>query len=619
MKLIIVESPKKAKTISTYLSGEYKVLASKGHVIDLPKNSLGVDVENMFIPFFSVMREKEKELKLIKDAAKNSDSVYLATDPDREGEAIAYHIEREIKKDEPNKETKRLILHEITKTKVLESLNNPVSIDMNRVESQITRRIIDRLIGFYLSPFLWKMLKNNRLSAGRVQSTVLNFIVEREKEIIDFESKKFYQITCMFVDGDNVYNFNLIKLNNKKPPFENKEELEEYKKSLNRYFELVEIKKENKKVYPMPPFTTSALQKDAFNRLKFPSSKTMKIAQQLYEGVKIDNKLTGLITYMRTDSVRVSDVAVNYLRSYLKENYPDYISDAKRFFNNFNKVQDAHEAIRPVDIRLTPERVKQFLDKDSFLLYELIYKRFIATQMKPSFWENTKVVLKNGEGIWETSFYKVIDIGFEKFYPVSRFELKDDFKIRDLIPKKIEIKEKKTSPPPRYTEASIIEKMEKEGIGRPSTYAPTISLLLKRKYIERVKNSLKPTKLGFMVDAVLSNYFKELISKEFTSNMETYLDNIETNDLSRLKVLTDFYSVLSNSLKTAGSFNYEILKSKYVDSLKTENIYLDKPCPRCGGRLIKRSGRYGSFFGCEKYPSCDYTVSIPKKRNKKNS
>jgi len=616
MKLIIVESPKKAKTISAYLKDKgYSVIASKGHVIDLPKKSLGIDVDNMFIPFFEVIKNREKDLEAIKEKAKVSTTVFLATDPDREGEAIGYHIEREIKKDSPDKDIKRLILHEITRDEVLKALENPTQINIDRVESQITRRIIDRIIGFYLSPFLWKRLKNNKLSAGRVQSTVLNFIVEREKEIIDFVPETFFQMFAEFKNNQDIYKFNLLSIADKKSPFKNKDELDNYKRSLEKEFKIESISREKKFVYSLPPFTTSSLQKEAFNRLKFSSYKTMKIAQELYEGVKIDNKITGLITYMRTDSVRVSDLALKSLRFYIKENYPEFISPAIRTFKNSNKVQDAHEAIRPTDIRLTPEVVKKYLDPDSFKLYELIYNRFIATQMKPSVWEKIEVKLNNNGGIWEGVFYKLIDIGFEKFYPVSKFNVIEEFNLGNLIPYKITIKKRETSPPPRYTEASIIEKMEKEGIGRPSTYSTTVSILLSRRYIERYKNSLKPTKLGFTVDAILSNYFKDLICKEFTSKMEEELDKIETRDSSRLKVLNEFYSVVTSSLNNSQSFDCTILKSKYVQGIQ---VYYSEPCPKCGSRLIKREGKYGPFFGCERYPECSYTLKIKKGKNRNN-
>lgn len=615
MDLIIVESPKKAKTIESYLKKQYKVLASNGHVIDLPKKGMGIDVEQNFIPKFETIPGKQDVLDKLKAAAKKAKIIYLATDPDREGEAIAFHIKEYFLQNGIKSQIKRLAFHEITKTEIEKAFSLAGEINQNLVESQITRRIIDRLMGFHLSPFLWRLLKNYRLSAGRVQSVALRFICERENEIDAFIPKIYFELKAFFEKEDLPFDALLHSLKGKKAPFEDKKTMEDYHKSLSKIFIVDKVEKKQSKVSTRAPFTTSVLQREAFNNFRYPASRTMQIAQKLYEGVNYGGGITGLITYMRTDSVRVSNEAMKQNREFIQKNYPNLLSPSPKMYSNKKnkKVQDAHEAIRPVDVYLTPEKVKNSLTADEFKIYSLIWKRFVASQMKESLYADTKVLLKAGDGIFEVRGKRQIFEGFEAVYPNRVKEtLLPDFKEgEELKATEIKLTQKETSPPPRYSDASMIEKMERTGVGRPSTYAPTLKTLVDRQYAEREKTSLKPTALGRVVNAVLSENFDPLTNANFTAFMEDDLDQIVSNDSSRLKVLKNFYQTLTTEIaqseqKIADNpdINYFAVLKDFKEKAK---IVTDILCPQCGKNLIVRKGKFGAFLGCEGYPECKYT------------
>lgn len=617
MDLIIVESPKKAKTITHYLKNKYCVLASFGHVIDLPKKGLGIDVERHFIPDFEVIPGKEKVLSELKKRALSAQTVYLATDPDREGEAIAYHIREYLLKSNKKITLKRLEFHEITIGEIQNALKNPKEINQSKVESQFTRRIIDRLMGFSLSPFLWKALGNYKLSAGRVQSVVLRFICEKEEEIAKFESKTYYDMKAHFEKDGIEFEAVLMQFDSLKPPFLEKEKLDELKKKLSKEFQISQMIRKESKLFPKPPFTTSELQKEAFLRFRFPSAKTMLIAQKLYEGVDTGKGATGLITYMRTDSVRVSDVAMNQNRAFIKAASPDLLSEKPRFYSNKKntKVQDAHEAIRPANIAITPKSVENHLSPDEYKLYSLIWRRFTASQMKDSVYEDLKIILKNSNTTWEIKGRKRLFDGFERFYPTMAKEnlLPSLLENEKLIAKDIKINKKVTPPPPRYTEATLIEKMEKTGIGRPSTYAPTIKLLLDRKYVDKEKNSFYPTAIGKTVNRILVDNFNPLVSGDFTAKMEDDLDLIESQDSSRLHVVKNFYHTMRAEISKAEVKIKDATQPAYKDKLKedreAEREYKETPCPKCGHRLVKRKSKGLVFWGCEGYPKCKYAES----------
>lgn len=615
MDLIIVESPKKAKTIESYLKKQYKVLASNGHVIDLPKKGIGIDVDQNFIPRFETIPGKQDVLDKLKEAAKKAKIIYLATDPDREGEAIAFHIKEFFLQNGIKTQVKRLAFHEITKTEIEKAFSLAGNINQSLVESQITRRIIDRLMGFYLSPFLWRLLKNYHLSAGRVQSVALRFICERENEIDAFVPKTYFELKAFFEKEGLSFDALLFSLNAKKGPFEDKQVIEDYHKSLSGVFTVDKVEKKESKVSTRAPFTTSVLQREAFNNFRYPASRTMQIAQKLYEGINYGGGITGLITYMRTDSVRVSNEAMNQNREFIQKNYPNFLSPIPKIYSNKKnaKVQDAHEAIRPVDVYLTPDKVKNSLTADEFKIYSLIWKRFVASQMKESLYADTKVILKAGDGFFEIRGKRQTFEGFEAVYPNKVKEtLLPDFKEGEkLTAKEIQFLQKETLPPPRYSDASMIEKMEKTGVGRPSTYAPTLKTLIDRKYAEREKTSLKPTALGRVVNTVLSENFDPLTNANFTALMEDDLDQIVSNDSSRLKVLKNFYQTLTKEIAQSEqkiadnpNINYFAVLKDYKEKAK---IVTDILCPQCGKKLIVRKGKFGAFLGCEGYPECKYT------------
>lgn len=646
MKLIIVESPTKSKTIENYLKG-FVVKASMGHIKDLPKSKLGIDINNNFKPHYIILMNKRKIVKEIKELAEKSKEIYIATDPDREGEAIAYHLKEEIKKD-----VRRVLFFEMTKDGIKEGMSNPLDIDIKKVESQKTRRILDRLVGYLVSPILWKAIKRG-LSAGRVQSAVLRILCEREEEIEKFIPEKYYVITGIFEKGEHRFKGKLIEIDGKKAEIKSKDYAEDILAQIKKEdYSILSVSKKVKKQETLPPLITSSLEREAATRYKFSAKKTMMIAQQLYEGVELKEGRVGLITYMRTDSVRLSDKALKDIREIIKNNFGEnYLPEKPNVFKEKKTTQGAHEAIRPTFIEYTPDSIKKYLTKEQHDIYKLIWERAVASQMKPAEWENTNVKIKGGRFLFESSSRRLIFDGFLKVLGIPKEEeqlpeLLENDKV-NLIEANYE--EKETQPPPRYTEGTIVKKMEDVGIGRPSTYAPTISLLIERGYVKSVKGVLYVQELGKIVNSILIKHFKDLFDVKFTSIMEEELDEIEEGKKESLNVIKEFYEPFEKKLKEVNSMMIEIKKDyeqetdikcelcgkpmiikwgrygKFLscsgwpeckntkpinNNEKKEEIVKDRKCPKCGSELYVKNGKFGRFTACSKYPECDFTESL---------
>ena len=615
-KLVIVESPTKAKTIRYILGSEYTVKATLGHIRDLPKSTFGVDLET-FNPEYEILPDKKKIVAYLKKLANQSDSIFLATDEDREGEAIAWHTANILEKD--INDLKRVAFHEITKNAVLESFKNPRVIDMNLVSAQQARRILDRIVGYKLSPLLGR-----NLSAGRVQSVALQLIVEREKEIQDFVPEPYWIIKILVEHNGKQFKMKLISVGEGKispPGIKKKEDAEKYINEIKKHDKLMvdDVSKSLKKTGPYPPFITSSLQQEASIKLGFSSSKTMLIAQKLYEGIALEKKMpVGLITYMRTDSPAVSKIAQNQAAKFINEHFgPEYVPEKPPYYSaKMSSAQEAHEAIRPTHINYTPEYVKKYLNKDHYSLYKLIWDRFISSQMKPAEIETLSVIAKAGEYKFEAFKSKIVFDGFTKIWNIKidagETDIPDDIttntwiKLIDILPE-----EEKTKPPSRYTEASLIKTLEKFGIGRPSTYAPTISTILRRRYVRKEKRFFVPEELGIMVSDVLSKYFSDVINVQFTAKMEEELDQIAEGKKNSIELLKEFYSGFKSSLdKASGAVDIKIEKN--IDKEKEPVEKIEKNCPKCGKPLIIRVSRYGKFIGCTGFPKCRYIEKIKK-------
>jgi DNA topoisomerase-1 len=613
MNLIIVESPTKAKTISSFLKNGFQIVATYGHIRDLPKSKLGVDIENNFAPSYVIFKKSRKIINEIKKLLKKAKEIYLATDPDREGEAIAYHLIEVL--DLKDKPYKRIVFHEITPSAISEALKNPSKINLNLVNAQQARRILDRLVGYELSPFLWKKILKG-LSAGRVQSPALRLIVEREKERINFKPEKYFKIFGIFLNSaETLIEAELIKINEKpieKPGIKDEQKVEEIKNDiLKGQAKVLEIKKEIIKKSPLPPFTTSTLQQTAYQIFKFPAQKTMVIAQSLYEGKKIGDKLTGLITYMRTDSVNLSPLAISLAKKFIEENFSkEYVLEKPRLFKSQSKLtQEAHEAIRPTDPFNTPEKIKKYLLKDEFKLYSLIWQRFLATQMKESVFQKETIYIEDiseNKYIFKKSLNQLVFDGFLKVYPYLEIKKEEPIDLKEkenLQIKEVKITTHFTQPPPRYNDASLVKTLEKYGIGRPSTYAPIISILLERGYVLRDENkAFYPTEIGFIVNDLLVNHFPEIVDYQFTSQMEENLDLIARGKKSWQEVIKNFYFPFKNHLLK----KEEELKKEEIAPI----IYLNENCPLCGQKLVSRLGKFGRFISCENWPKCPYTKII---------
>lgn len=645
-RLVIVESPAKAKTIGKYLGKNYIVEASMGHVRDLPKSQLGVDVENNYSPKYITIRGKGDLLDKLRKAAKKSEKIYLATDPDREGEAISWHLARVLNINEAEK--CRIEFNEITKNAVKNAIKTPRAINLNLVDAQQARRVLDRLVGYEISPILWKKIKWG-LSAGRVQSVTLKMICDRENEITSFIPKEYWTIECDLQKNDvkKTFTVKLVSKNNKKIEIDNEQEsnliIQEIEKGK---FVVNKIKKAEKHKNPLPPFTTSTLQQDAYKRLNFATKRTMSIAQQLYEGIDIKGHGTlGLITYMRTDSVRISEDAQKAASEFIQGTYGNaYIPPAPRTFKGKKNIQDAHEAIRPTYVELTPAIVRDSLKDEQYKLYNLIWNRFMASQMATCVLNTISVEVVNGDYKFRASGSSVKFDGFMKLYEYSTEEEEEATHIpellegENLLKRTVLPKQHFTQPPPRFSEASLVKTLEEYGIGRPSTYAPIISTLLERKYINRDKKTLVPTELGVIVNTIISEYFKEIVDVEFTAGMEDKLDNIEEGKENWNSVVDDFFKPIKKSIEIAekeiskieiedeiseekcdkcgrnmvikhGRFGDFLACPGYPDCKNTKPIVeqLDVPCPKCGGKILaKRSKKGKKFFGCGNYPNCDF-------------
>ncbi len=598
--LIIVESPTKAKTIKNFLGKDYEVIASKGHIRDLPKSSFGIKIEdNKFIPEYRVSKDHSKIVKEIKELAKKSDRIFIATDEDREGEAIGYHIAMAIKED-PNK-IPRIVFHEITKTAISNSLKNPRVIDQNSVNAQQARRLLDRIVGYKLSPLIASKIQRG-LSAGRVQSSALKILVDREREIKAFIPVEYWSIDAIFND---TIESSLIEFENEKI---SKMTISESKKAnyikdklQNETFMVSKIEKKQRKTTTLAPFMTSTLQQSASSKLGFSPRRTMMIAQTLYEGVKTDQGVSGIITYMRTDSLNVADEAIESARELIKENFGQkYLPAKPKYYKSKSKsAQEAHEAIRPTILSFTPQIAKSFLKPDELKLYTLIYNRFIASQMNDAIFELQSIIFESPSSKFKATGRKLI---FDGFYKIMGSDDKDK-----LLPElkegddaklsKLEANQHFTEPPPRYSEASLIKTLESLGIGRPSTYAPTISILSARKYIEIEKKQLIPQEIAFQVIEMLEKHFEEIVDSNFTSKMEETLDEIAEGNKDWQKVLLEFYEPFMKKI-TSGKEN---IKSQKVAIPTGEN------CPKCNSELVKRKGRFGEFIACSGFPKCKYT------------
>ncbi|MGM9974097.1 MAG: type I DNA topoisomerase [Clostridiaceae bacterium] len=606
-KLVIVESPAKAKTIRKYLGKNYIVEASMGHVRDLPKSQLAVDTENNYSPKYITIRGKGELLAKLRKAAKKSDQIYLATDPDREGEAISWHLSKVLGLDENEK--CRIEFNEITKTAVKNSIKNARVINNNLVDAQQARRIVDRLVGYEISPILWKNVKWG-LSAGRVQSAALKLICDREKEINAFEPKEYWTIECTLKKDKSKFTVKLHSHNDKKIEISSEEQAEKITQALQGgSFTVDNIKYSTKVRNPLPPFTTSTLQQDAYRRLNFSTKKTMSVAQQLYEGVEVKGHGTvGLITYMRTDSVRISDEAQNMASNYIERKYGSmYNPEKPRQYKSKKNIQDAHEAIRPSNIDITPQIAKETLASDQYKLYTLIWNRFTASQMASALIDTTTVDIKNGDYLFRASGSSVKFDGFMAVYEYINDDDEENSKFPKLEEKdnleKVSINKSQhfTQPPARFTEASFVKLMEEKGIGRPSTYVPTISTLLDRKYVKREKKSLISTELGEIVNNIMEDYFKQIADVEFTAEMENKLDDIEEGKEKWTDVVDIFFKPLKESLAIA---------EKEVSKVTIEDKVSDVPCDKCGKLMVIKHGRYGDFLACPGYPECKNTKPI---------
>lgn len=602
-KLIIVESPAKANTIKKFLGGSTKVVASMGHIRDLPKSKLGVDIENDFEPEYINIRGKGDLIKLLKKEAKQADKVYLATDPDREGEAIAWHLAT-ILKDEEDKIT-RVTFNEITKGAVQKAIKEPRDIDVNLVDAQQARRVLDRIVGYKISPLLWKKVRRG-LSAGRVQSVAVELIVEREEEIENFKPEEYWNIYVDLKDKESKKQFQakFYGQNGKKLEIHSKEEVDKILEQIeNEKYIVEEVKRGEKKRTPAPPFTTSTMQQEASRKLGFTLKRTMATAQGLYEGVKIPERGTvGLITYMRTDSTRISEEARAAAKEHIVSTYGEKYYE-NRYYKAKKDSQDAHEGIRPTYADLEPDSIKDSLTKDQYKLYKLIYNRFMASQMAAAVYDTMAVTINNGDYNFKANGQLLKFKGFMTLYVegTDTQEKEEEGMLPDLKEKqevdleKINPKQSFTEPPPRYTEASLVKALEEKGIGRPSTYSPTITTILERRYIEKEQKQLVPTELGKVVNKLLTENFTDVINVEFTAKIENEFDEIAEGNEEWKKMLREFY----------GPFEKELARvEKELEHVELKEEVSDVPCDKCGRMMVYKYGRYGKFLACPGYPEC---------------
>jgi len=610
MKLVIVESPTKAKTISKFLGKEYKIDSSYGHVRDLPKSKLGVDIEHNFAPQYVVFRANQKRLTALRKSAEKASEVYYATDEDREGEAIAWHLAEMFKL--PEDKQKRIAFHEITKEAVEEALEHPRQLDLNLVDAQQARRVLDRLVGYKLSPFLWNKVAKG-LSAGRVQSVAVRLIVEREREIQDFQQEEYWSVEADFkTDKEEIFHAKLHKTGGKvidKMEIKSKDEAEKILAALNSAaYQIDSVEKKESKKHPLPPFSTSTLQQEANRRLGFSAKLTMMVAQQLYEGVPIGSDgHVGLITYMRTDSLNLSERFLSEAASYIKDSFgKEYAADTFRRFKTKSKgAQEAHEAIRPTHVSYAPESIKEHLDARQYKLYNLIWARAVASQMAEAVVAGTTVDVGNNktDDIFRATGQTIKFAGWLKVYPGASAEvilpaLREKEK---LTLEKLEPLQHFTQPPARYSDATLVKALEEKGIGRPSTYAPTIATVINRGYVAREERRLKPTDIAFLVNDLLVEHFPKIVDYTFTAKMEGDLDAIAEGELAWQPVIKDFFEPFNENLQV----KYQELNKKDIVNEETNEV-----CEKCGRPMVIKTGRYGRFLACTGYPECKNTKQL---------
>ena len=606
--LVIVESPTKAHTIEKYLGPGYVVRASVGHLIDLPKSRMAIDIENGFQPEYITVRGKAKLLKELQKEAKKSEAVLLASDNDREGEAIAWHLNRALR-DKTDAKISRIVFNEITPTAITEAVKHPGEIAESKVNAQKARRVLDRLVGYNLSPLLWVKVKNG-LSAGRVQSVALRLICEREKEVEDFLPEEYWSLDADFIKGKSNFTAQLVKYKGEAPELKSEDAVKDIiEKIKNSESKVSSIKKTEKTVRPKPPFTTSKLQQAAANRLGFTSRKTMQIAQQLYEGIQIGENHVGLITYMRTDSVRISETALTDVRDWLSKNHPAELPAEPIHYAVGKSAQDAHEGIRPTYTTYTPESVKEYLSHDQFRLYSIIWERFVSSQMNNAKMVTTSVEIVAGDALFRVAASKISEKGF---YQVIKLLSSKEEKSSSLPAMKegevltvnnFHPEQHFTQGPARYTDASIVRMLEEKGIGRPSTYATIISVLLDRYYVTRSNKQLVPTQLGKMINKILVESFPAVINEEFTAKVENELDQVEEDKLVWNNIISDFYGPFKETVDNVME-HQESIKG-FLDE------QTDKVCELCGKPMVKKLGRFGFFLACSGFPECHNTKSIP--------
>jgi DNA topoisomerase-1 len=611
--LIIVESPTKVKTIKKFLGTDFNAVASMGHIKDLPKSKLGIDIEKDFEPTYHLIESKKKTVDELKKAAQKAQNIYLAPDPDREGEAIAWHIAEVI--GAKGKNIYRVLFNDLTKNTVLESIQKPLDLDFNKYEAQQTRRILDRLVGYQISPLLWEKVKRG-LSAGRVQSVAVRMICEREEEIKNFKPEEYWNLIARF-EGSHPPPFEakLIKVDGKKAKVTTGEQAAALASKLRLAEFFVEaIEKKTVKRSAPPPFTTSKLQQEASRKLGFSAKKTMNIAQKLYEGVELGREgSVGLITYMRTDSYRIAEEALREVRDYIKENYPaDYLPPKPQVYKNTQKAQDAHEAIRPSRMAYRPQDIKSHLSPDQFKLYQLIWNRFVASQMNPALMDQTTIDISGADCLFRAQGQVMKFPGFTIVYTEGKDEKDENGNGGDKILPELSEKEKLTlldlnteqkftQPPPRFTEASLVRELEEKGIGRPSTYATILSTIQEREYVRLEKGKFSPTELGVIVTDLLIKSFPTVLDLAFTADMENKLDAIENGERKRVDTLKDFYAIFSQELEKA---------KKEMKNIKREEQPTDLTCEKCGAKMVIKWGKNGRFLACSHYPDCKNTMNF---------
>jgi DNA topoisomerase I len=610
MNLVIVESPTKARTISKFLSRNYKVVASQGHLIDLPRSKLGVDIDNNFEPNYITIRGKGKILKELKEAGKKAKKVYLAADPDREGEAICWHLSRALQLDP--EEPSRVEFNEITKDAIKAAFKNPRLIDANRVNAQQARRILDRLVGYQISPLLWRKIRSG-LSAGRVQSVAVRLICEREEEIDNFVPQEYWSLDALLLDNASTTSFksSLDRFKRKKIELKNSSEAEAVIEAVrNESFIVEKITKSQRKRRPLAPFTTSSLQQEASSKLGFTSRKTMTIAQQLYEGINVGSGETvGLISYIRTDSTRASVQAQEEARALIGEKFgASFLPDKPPHYKSKKGAQEAHEAIRPTSVRREPGMIKQYLSREQNRLYKLIWDRFLASQMNPALFDQVRVNIVAGDYSFKATGSTLRFPGFLVLYKsddedkdtiLPTLEEGDSLKLLELLPE-----QHFTQPPPRYNEASLIKTLEEKGIGRPSTYSPIIETIQSRGYVIKDNKAFKPTELGCIIVELMIAFFPEIIDIDFTVRLESQLDEIEEGQQDWLKVIIDFYD---------GYFKERLAEAEEkIEKVEVAPEVSTEKCPQCDSQLVYKHGRFGRFLACPSYPECKYTKNIVK-------